>query len=141
MILMSDLIPSEIRLLVCGGREWGAWTSDPNLSAQRDEEYFLLFAEIESIKPDVIIHGNARGADTVADDYGRDKDIPILRYKADWTKYGKSAGVRRNETMLREANPTIVLAAPGGRGTADMVRRAKEAGIPVMYLKLSEDMK
>jgi predicted Rossmann-fold nucleotide-binding protein len=33
--------------------------------------------------------------------------------------------------MLSEGKPDLVIAFPGGRGTADMIRQAKEAGVPV----------
>lgn len=44
---------------------------------------------------------------------------------------GKAAGPIRNQRMLDEGKPDLVVAFPGGRGTADMVRRAKAAGVPV----------
>lgn len=46
-------------------------------------------------------------------------------------KYGKSAGPIRNQTMLDDGKPDLVLAFPGGRGTADMVAKAEKHGIPV----------
>ena len=37
--------------------------------------------------------------------------------------------------MLDEAQPHIVIAFPGGRGTADMVRKAEVAGVPVVRVR------
>ncbi len=49
---------------------------------------------------------------------------------AKWETYGKAAGPIRNREMLLNL-PALVVAFPGGKGTADMVRQAERAGIPV----------
>jgi hypothetical protein len=84
-----------------------------------------------SIVTDVIIHGGATGADTLAQAYANDRVIPTLVFKADWDKYGRAAGPKRNAAMLKQGKPDLVIAFPGGKGTADMVRRAEAAGVPV----------
>ena len=60
------------------------------------------------------------------------------RGQADWKKYGKSAGCRRNALMLRDGCPDFVVAFPGGRGTADMVKKAKAAGVRVIEVAQDE---
>ena len=106
-----------MRVLVCGGRNF------------RDEE--LLYNELKDIEPTVIISGGANGADELAIRYADLMGVALEVYQADWSTFGKSAGPKRNQRMLREGKPELVLAFPGGRGTADMVNRAKRAGIPV----------
>jgi hypothetical protein len=54
---------------------------------------------------------------------------------AEWDMYGPSAGPRRNARMV-EWKPDVVIAFPGNRGTADMVRQAKAAEIPVHKVNL-----
>ena len=49
----------------------------------------------------------------------------------DWSAHGRAAGARRNGEMLAEGGVVAVVAFPGGSGTADMVRRARRAGLPV----------
>lgn len=44
----------------------------------------------------------------------------------------RSAGPKRNQRMLDKGKPDLVLAFPGGDGTADMVRKAKSAGVPII---------
>ena len=51
------------------------------------------------------------------------------------TGMAKSAGHIRNQVMLDKGKPDVVVAFPGGRGTADMVRRAEGAGIEVRRIK------
>jgi len=51
---------------------------------------------------------------------------------ANWAELGRKAGPIRNQQMLDEGKPNLVVAFPGGRGTADIVRRARAAGIEVV---------
>ena len=50
---------------------------------------------------------------------------------ADWEKWDTAAGPKRNQMML-DQKPDIILAFPGGRGTADMIARAEQAGVEVV---------
>lgn len=79
-----------------------------------------------------LIQGGATGADTMARDWAATHP-EIKRYvcRANWDKYGLAAGPIRNAKML-EWGPDLVVAFAGGKGTADMVRRAKAAGIEVI---------
>jgi len=54
-----------------------------------------------------------------------------MPFPADWGKYSKSAGYIRNKQMLAEGKPDLVVAFPGGKGTANMVKLAKLANIPI----------
>ncbi|MFA5436426.1 MAG: SLOG family protein [Candidatus Neomarinimicrobiota bacterium] len=112
-------------LLVCGGRYFS------------DEE--LMLEWLSKLQPSAVIHGGASGADNQAGSVARAMGIPVTVYPANWKKYGRSAGPRRNQEMLEAlrdaalAGWTVkVLAMPGGKGTADMVRRATEARFEVV---------
>ena len=109
-----------MKVLVCGGRDF---TNVAFVWREMDRLH-------DATPISEIMTGGATGADTIANDWAKTK--PIIRYvcKADWEKYGKSAGPKRNARML-EWEPDLVVAFPGGRGTANMVRRATAAGIRV----------
>lgn len=79
-----------------------------------------------------LIHGGASGADTLAGMWAISQGVTVYLHPADWAKYGTGAGPVRNQEMLDRGKPDAVVAFPGGRGTADMVRRAKAAGVPVI---------
>jgi hypothetical protein len=85
-----------------------------------------------------IIQGGATGADTIARLWASRKGIPNKEFKADWKIYGKAAGALRNQKMLDEGRPDLVVAFPGGSGTADMVARTRKAGIPLRIIEESE---
>lgn len=113
-----------MRVLVCGGREF----TDREALTQvlehlrRTRGIFLLIA------------GGARGADTMAAEWAKTASIPCEVYMADWDGLGSKAGPIRNQRMLDEGKPDLVVAFPGGRGTADMVRRARDAGVEVLEI-------
>jgi len=79
-----------------------------------------------------LIDGGANGADTLAFVWAGDHQIERLTFEADWDRYGKAAGPIRNQRMLREGAPDLVVAFPGGVGTAHMVSIAREAGVRVI---------
>ena len=110
-----------MRLLICGGRDF----NDRKLFRQTMEQK-------QGIK--LIIHGGAKGADTLADIWAKAHGIPVVRMDALWDAHGKRAGGLRNQAMLDLLHPDGVLAFPGGNGTADMIRRAEKAGLPVQVI-------
>lgn len=110
-----------MRVLVCGGRDF----KDADLL-----KFALnIIKELEGI--DLIIHGHARGADSMAAVWAVANGIDNLGYFADWKTHGKAAGPIRNQKMLDDGRPDLVIAFPGGPGTADMVRRARLSGVEV----------
>lgn len=109
------------RVLVCGGRGY--------------TDRAALWSILDGLGPpevSEIISGMAPGADTFAAEWAERFGFPLLKFHADWAKHGRAAGPIRNQRMIDEGKPDLVVAFPGGRGTADMVRRAKAAGIPVL---------
>lgn len=93
----------------------------------RDRVFLLL-------KGSVVIHGGAEGADRLAGRWARFYGHQEEVYEAAWETHGRAAGPIRNHRMLIEGKPDRVIAfrMPGeSRGTDDMIRRARGAGIPV----------
>ena len=126
-----DILPFKV--LVCGGREY-----------TNKEKVFSVLTALGGVpmgdvdnpswlpRPDlVIMHGGARGADTLADGWAVTNWVPVEEYRADWDKYGKGAGFIRNKQMLEQGKPDLVIAFPGGRGTNNMIELAREANIAV----------
>lgn len=110
------------RVLVCGGRDYS------NEDCLRD-----VLNKVHSAHPiGTLIQGGARGADALAHKWATENNIPeIVTEYADWAQYGKAAGPIRNERMLYVWKPDLVVAFPGGRGTANMIHLARQAGVPV----------
>lgn len=110
-----------MRVLVCGGR----------LFSDAEYAYRVLDQLHRERGVEVLIEGDAEGADRIAGSWARQNGIENLKFPADWTTHGRAAGPIRNGQMLVEGKPDLVLAFPGGRGTANMIRQAKAAGVPV----------
>lgn len=85
-----------------------------------------------------IIAGGAKGADTSAIYWAVINGCPFTEYPADWDKHGKAAGPIRNQQMLDEAKPDLVVAflVPNSRGTKDMIARAEKARVPVTVINI-----
>lgn len=70
---------------------------------------------------DELIVGGCRGTDSLAERWARERGIPVKVYKADWEKYGKSAGPRRNEEMAKDADFGVCFWDGKSRGTRNMI--------------------
>jgi hypothetical protein len=112
-----------MRVLVCGGRDFndaltlGSWLG----GIHKNNGPITL-----------LIEGGARGADFMARKFAEWQGIPTKTFEADWTKHGKAAGPIRNQQMLDEGKPDLVVAFEGGAGTRDMVTKAKAAGVKIL---------
>jgi hypothetical protein len=112
-----------MRVLVAGSRGW--------TSAQA---IWNVLDELAAQGPITVIEGGARGADRAAADWAVGRGMELLEFPADWTTHGKAAGPIRNQQMLEEGRPDLVVAFAddlgASRGTKDMVTRAHRAGVP-----------
>lgn len=110
-------------VLVCGGRTFN--------------DYGIVMATLSEILREhpgmEIVHGAASGADSLAQAWAVESRVRATKFPAEWKRYGKMAGAIRNQAMLA-AGPDLVVAFPGGPGTADMCRRARDAGVRVMVV-------
>jgi len=78
-----------------------------------------------------LIHGGAKGTDTLAGLWAKNRNILVSVFMPDWKIYGKRAGILRNLEMLNQ-KPEMVVAFPGGRGTSHMTTSAKSQGIKII---------
>jgi hypothetical protein len=122
-----------MKVLVCGGRDFD--NIDAVAIALKDFKPESILAPSEHR----IIHGGASGADQLADRWASVYGVPVRVYPAHWERDGRAAGPIRNQRMLDEGKPDLVIAFPGGRGTADMVRRAKKAGVEVREIRCAKE--
>jgi hypothetical protein len=114
-----------MRVLVCGGR---AFTDRALLEATLDRlHHAYVFT--------VLIEGDARGADRMAGEWAEAQGIGHEVFKADWDGLGAKAGPIRNQQMLDEGRPDLVVAFPGAGGTDHMKRIARLAGIEIVEVQ------
>jgi hypothetical protein len=118
-----------MKALICGGRGY----TDAERMAR------VMDAAVERLGVTEIIQGGAPGADHLAKQWAIARGISQTEFPADWNHYGRKAGILRNIAMLEEGKPDLVIAFPGGVGTAHMTSIAKKSGIRVIELGLSSD--
>lgn len=110
-----------MRVIVCGGRDYS--------------DHERLTRELERVwrkhPTATLVHGGASGADTLAGIWASRRGIAVEIHPARWDLHGRAAGPRRNAELAALPNVLGVVAFPGGRGTADMISRARSRGIPV----------
>ncbi len=127
-------------ILVCGGRDF----TDYILFSYHldkiclDRKWIYEKDGFGNWLPQVhVIHGGAKGADALADRWAVNNWTGLTVYPADWDNHCKAAGPIRNQQMLVEGKPDLVVAfpTPNSRGTWDMVRRAKKAGVETIIVQ------
>ena len=93
--------------------------------------YPLMKAELDAIlkKEDVIVCGMARGADLNGRRYAKERGLKVIEMPADWEKYGKSAGYRRNMEMAKIAECAIIFWDGKSRGSRHMINIARDMGL------------
>lgn len=114
------------RVIIAGSRKFNDYgklkeNCDRILSAELEDEDCKV----------VIVSGHAKGADSIGEQYARERGLDIDAHPADWKKYGRAAGVMRNKEMAETADALIAFPqeGEGNRGTRNMVRLAREKGL------------
>ena len=121
--LLVTMILTNPVVAVTGGRFW----------KQQETTWAFLDHIHDNISISALIHGAARGADTLCGEWAKSRSIPVVEVPIgpdDWNKSGALAVHRRNQDMI-DLSPDCVIAFPGESGTADMIKRAKRAGIEI----------
>ena len=110
-----------MKLIVAGGRDF--------------KDYKRLCKILDNLlqntkKEDIqIVCGGARGADDLGRDYGEDRDIDVKIFEADWDKYGRSAGYKRNVEMAKYSTHCVLFWDGVSKGTKHMLDLAKQYGL------------
>ena len=112
-----------VKALICGSRHYDNYDKVKETVKSLVDEHGKI----------IIIEGGAKGADTLAKNAAIELGIEYREYKADWKRYGRAAGPKRNQLMLDTENPDLVIAfhedLESGKGTKDMLKRAEKAGV------------
>lgn len=114
-----------MRVIVAGSR---------TVTSYREVEAAIISSGFE---PTVIISGTAKGVDQLGEQYAKIKGLEILRFPADWNRYGKSAGYRRNVEMAEVADALVAVWDGESKGTKHMIDIANRNGLKV-YVYFSE---
>lgn len=85
----------------------------------------------------IILSGCAHGADTLGERYAHERGLSIEKHPADWDKYGRSAGPKRNAEMAACADALIAFPKLGeaNNGTKNMINEAQLRGLQVRVIR------
>jgi hypothetical protein len=112
---------NNMRLLVTGGRHFDEAALVLDVLSQLHRHYAI----------GALIHGAATGADRHAGHWAMVHSVQQIIFPANWKSHGLLAGPERNTRMLTEGKPDALVAFPGGKGTVDMVKKAKTYGLAI----------
>lgn len=101
------------------------------------KDYSLLCKTIDDLFPHpiTIISGHARGADKLGEAYAQSKGYDVKVMPADWDRYGKSAGYKRNKNMADISDALVAFWDGKSRGTMHMINLAKAKGLRVHVVR------
>lgn len=109
-----------MKAIIAGGRDF-----IPN-----QNHYDWLVGKLKKYNVTTVFSGACRGADSFGASTACDLHIGVCEYFAQWSIHGTKAGPLRNEAMAKHADICILF--PGGKGTADMKRRAIRHGLKII---------
>ena len=120
-----------MKLIIAGGRDFN--------------DYSLLCDEASQFIGDekdvTIISGLARGADTLACRFAEENNYTLEGFAAEWDRYGRSAGIRRNKYMAKNADSLVAFWDGKSRGTMHMIDYAHECGLKIKVVQYGKDGK
>lgn len=121
-----------MKILITGSRDW---TDEATIKAA-----LMPYATYDSRYATELIHGGAKGADTIAGQLAQFWGWKETRMPANWERYGKMAGLIRNTEML-DLQPDVCIAfhKNNSRGTQDMIKKCKRAGLKTIVYALNDD--
>lgn len=96
----------------------------------------FCISEIKEKYTLIFVSGGCRGADSIGERYAKENGYEIERYPAEWQKYGKAAGPKRNEQMARAADYIICFWDGKSKGTASMINYAKRYNKPIKIKRI-----
>ncbi|MHB1196338.1 MAG: DUF2493 domain-containing protein [Lutibacter sp.] len=113
-----------IKVIIAGGRNF----DDFNKLCQVCDEFLQDQNNIE------IVSGAYKGADLLGEKFAAERNYSIKQFPADWRRYGKSAGQKRNAEMANYADMLIAFWDGESKGTKNMIDLATQAGLNVKII-------
>ena len=94
----------------------------------------LLVDNLEDYLPEEtteIISGGARGVDASAKDYALQHGLKLTEYLPEYARYGRAAPLKRNITIIENADLVLAFWDGASRGTKFVIDNCKKRNIPV----------
>ena len=119
------------RIVIAGCRDYNNYNE-----AKKYISYYLN--DIRKQNNIVILSGCATGADALGERYAQENGFKVEKYPANWEKYGKYAGPKRNKEMAKNCDCVICFWDGKSKGTKSMITLAEEYKKPIRIIKISQ---
>ena len=85
---------------------------------------------VRDLSPDdIIVSGGAKGVDETAEGEARKIGMEVISVPAEWNKYGKRAGLMRNDIIVGMADCVVAFWDGVSLGTKYTIDKAKEKNV------------
>lgn len=111
------------RVIIAGPRDY--FNKEKVYTAIKEAGFFIT----------EVVSGGAEGVDRLGEEWSKEHNVRIKHFKADWSKYGKSAGPVRNAQMAEYADALIAVVPYFSKGTANMIKQATQMGLETFVYK------
>lgn len=118
------------RLIIAGGRDF----NDYELVKKEADIYITEINPTEII----IISGGAKGVDALGEKYAKENNLQVEIFKADWSKFGRAAGPKRNAEMAKNCTHLLSFWNGLSKGTKSMISLAKKQNKTVKVISIKE---
>ncbi len=115
-----------MKIIIAGSREF----KDYDFLREKMDKLLINQKEVE------IVSGGCRGADILGEKYANEKGYKLKVFKANWYKFGRSAGPIRNREMAEYADGLVAFYKEGSKGTKNMIEEAYKNKIKVRIIKI-----
>ncbi|MDV7187727.1 DUF2493 domain-containing protein [Lutibacter sp. TH_r2] len=115
-----------MKLIIAGSRTF----TDYNKLKQICDQFLQNQNNIE-----IVSGAYYRGADKIGEQYAKERGYELTRFPADWDKFGRAAGPKRNEQMAEYADALIAFWDRESKGTKHMIELAKQKNLRITIVK------
>lgn len=121
---------NTFKIVVCGSRNFENY---PLLRKVMGDVVAHVCAEHPAAEI-IIVSGGARGADMLGEKFAAESGLSVERFPANWRRFGRGAGPRRNAQMAAVASLVVAFPIGASKGTANMIKQAEKRGIECVII-------
>lgn len=118
-----------VKIIIAGGRDFSDY------DRLHESVMFFLSEQNINLLDVTVFSGGAKGADKLGERFAKEHHLKIVKYPADWDKFGKKAGFIRNGEMIKDADMLIAFWDGKSKGTKDIIERARHHFMTLMHAK------
>lgn len=104
-----------------------------------NKEFVRYCCRMSEFKITEIVCGMANGPDLLGKELAEESSIPVKEFKAQWEKFGKSSGYKRNREMGEYCDQAIIIWDGESKGTRHMINIMEELRKPFFLVTIQHN--